>query len=57
MLGEKVDIKNDTEANAAPAMATGRHPNLFTKAAAIGPVRKQIGLVKVNRYTHRRRKV
>ena len=30
-------MKKDTDATAAPAIATGRHPNLLTSAAAIGP--------------------
>ena len=43
MLGENVETKKEMEAKAAPAMATGRHPNLFTNAAAIGPEICRVG--------------
>ena len=37
MFGEKVEMKNENEAQTLPMIVTERQPNLFARADTIGP--------------------
>ena len=45
MFGEKVERKNEIEAQTLPTIVTERHPNLFASADTIGPAERTCACV------------